>query len=92
MLIGSSFFVLKIINFIMKEICFFDAKIGKEYVVSKIILEENLKCRLSSLGIEENSKIKLLKYNLFKSAFLIKNLNILYAIDKIICKGIFVYE
>ena len=46
----------------MKEICFFDAKIGREYVVSKIILEENLKCHLSSLGIEENCKIKLLKY------------------------------
>ena len=76
----------------MKEICFFDAKIGREYVVSKIILEENLKCHLSSLGIEENCKIKLLKHNFFKSAFLIANLNIFYAIDKTICKGIFVYE
>ena len=76
----------------MKEICLVDAKLGVEYVISRINLKEKIAEHLSVFGIEKLSRIKVLKHNFFKTSFLIKILNTSYAIDRCVCDEIFVYE
>ena len=76
----------------MKKVCLMDAKPNKKYCVCEISLEEKIKAHLSNLGLEINTEIILLKHNYLKTTFLIKFLNINYAVDGQILKGIFVYE
>ena len=83
--------MFKIINFSMKEMCLLDVKLGQEYVISKINLNEKLAHHLCVFGVEKFGKIMVLKHNYFKTSFLIKILNISYAIDRAVCEGIFVY-
>ncbi len=76
----------------MKEICLLNAKLGQEYIISNVKLGEKIAIHLGVFGIEKFGKIKILKHNYFKTSFLIKILNISYAIDRRICEEIFVFQ
>ena len=88
----GSFFVHKIIKFTMKNLCLLDGELNKKYRVCEIKLDKKLVTHLSNLGLEKDGEIILLKHNYFKSTFLVKFMQINYAIDREILKGIFVYE
>ena len=75
----------------MNEKLLVDLKINEVCVIKKIRLEnEKIKNQLSSLGFLEGEEIRLLNYNYNKKSYLVKVMNINYAIDKKICEGIVV--
>ena len=68
-------------------------EIGKVYKILNLnITDENVKRQLLNLGFLKNEKIKLLNHNFNKKGFLIKVMEINYAIDKNICDKIEVYD
>lgn len=77
----------------MNEKCLVDLKINEVAKIKQInIKDEKVKMQLSNLGFIIGEKIKLLKYNYNKEGFLVKVMNVNYAIDRKICEGIIVCE
>ena len=77
----------------MNEKCLADLKINEVAKIKQInIKDEKVKMQLSNLGFIIGEKIKLLKYNYNKEGFLVKVMNVNYAIDRKICEGIIVCE
>ena len=75
----------------MNEKNVIDLKINESGVIKKIKLnDEKIKRQLINLGFIEGEEIKLLNYNYNKESYLVKVMNINYALDKKICKGIVV--
>lgn len=77
----------------MNEKCLVDLKINEVAKIKQInIKDEKVKMQLSNLGFIIGERIKLLKYNYNKEGFLVKVMNVNYAIDRKICEGIIVCE
>ena len=77
----------------MNEKCLVDLKINEVAKIKQInIKDEKVKMQLSNLGFIIGEKIKLLKYNYNKEGFLVKVMNVNYAVDRKICEGIIVCE
>ena len=77
----------------MNKIRLSDAQKFKEYYIDEVnVKDEFIKTRLEKFGVLENHKIKLLFNNYGKSSFLIKVMDIKYAIDKKICDEIYVKD
>ena len=69
------------------------AEILKEYKIDSIDgCDESVKNHLINLGFLRGEKIVVLKKNFGKKSLLVKVMNINYAIDKIICDSIIIYE
>ncbi|MBQ4541584.1 MAG: ferrous iron transport protein A [Clostridia bacterium] len=77
----------------MNEKCLVDLKINEVAKIKQInIKDEKVKTQLKNLGFIIGEKIKLLKYNYNKEGFLVKVMNVNYAVDRKICEGIIVCE
>ena len=76
----------------MKKLCLIDGDLNKKYKIFELKLEEKFVTHLQHFGLEKDTEIILLKYNYFKTTFLVKFLQINYAVDRKILEGIFVYE
>ena len=89
----SYFFYVKKIKFTMKEKCLVNLKINETSIIKKIeVKDEKINKQLFNLGFMPGEKIKLLNYNFNKQSYLVKVMNINYAIDKKICEGIVLCE
>ena len=77
----------------MNEIPISKCKLNKEYVISKIlVLDLDLKYKLSKLGFIEKQKVKVLKLNYGKVSFMVSVMGVLYGVDKKICDKVMVYD
>lgn len=77
----------------MNEKCLVDLKINEVAKIKQInIKDEKVKAQLQNLGFITGEEIKLLKYNYNKEGFLVKVMNVNYAVDRKICEGIIVCE
>ena len=77
----------------MKEKCLVNLKINETSIIKKIeVKDEKINKQLFNLGFMPGENIKLLNYNFNKQSYLVKVMNINYAIDKKICEGIVLYE
>ena len=76
----------------MKKLCLVDGDFNKKYKIFEVKLEEKIASHLKKLGREKDTESILLKHNYFKTTFLVKFLQINYAVDRKILEGIFVYE
>lgn len=86
------FFYANKIKFIM-ELNLITAKIGESYIIKDVcIRDEKLKRQIVNLGINKKNKIKLLKHNYNKSAILVEVMCVRYALDKLVCEQIKLYE
>ena len=75
----------------MNEKCLIDLKLNEAALIKKVVIDdEKIKVQLSNLGFLVGEEIKLLNYNYNKESYLVKVMNINYAIDRKICKGIIV--
>ena len=75
----------------MNEKRLVDLKINEVSVIKKIhVKDENIKKQIKNLGFIEGEEIKLLNYNYNKECYLVKVMNINYAVDKKICEEIIV--
>ncbi len=87
----SYFFYAQKIKFNMKEKRLVDLKVNEFGVIKRIqIKDENIKKQIINLGFIEGEEIKLLNHNYNKESYLVKVMNINYAIDKKICEEIIV--
>ena len=77
----SYFFYALKIKFNMNEKRLVDLKINEVSVIKK---------QIKNLGFIEGEEIKLLNYNYNKECYLVKVMNINYAVDKKICEEIIV--
>ena len=77
----------------MKEIPISKCELNKEYVISKIlVLDSELRYKLTKLGFFEKQKIKVLKLNYGKVSFMVSVMGVLYGVDKKICDKVIVYD
>ena len=75
----------------MTEKSLIDLKLNEIALIKKVVIEdEKIKVQLSNLGFLVGEEIKLLNYNYNKESYLVKVMNINYAIDKKICERIIV--
>ena len=74
----------------MGEMLLSDCRIGKDYVIEKLLTTNKIKLHLENLGFVKNEKIKLLKYNYQNKSVLVKVCDINYALDIEIAKQVVV--
>ena len=70
-----------------------DCKLGKSYLIKELkIQNKSLLDHLRELYIKENTKITLLHRSYGNKVFMIKALDVNYALDKNICDKVIVYD
>lgn len=70
-----------------------ELKINEISTIKELKIDSyNIKTQLNKLGFIKGEKIKLLNYNYNKESYLVKVMNVNYAVDKKICEGIIVCD
>lgn len=77
----------------MNEKKLINLKINEVGIIKEVnVKDENIKRQLANLGFYKGEEIKLLNYNYNKESYLVKVMNVNYAVDKKICEGIVICE
>ncbi len=77
----------------MKEIQITKCKAGSVYKICRFEIEDkNLLSQLGNLGIVKGKNIEVRLSNYGKKSFLVSVMGINYALDKLICERIWVYD